>query len=121
MEAVIEQMRRDIQIELRSRTRWSGAGAIVAFTVSYTGRDPKTVAEVVNTLASSYLEENTRSASGRPPGTAGFLRKQLEEVKGRLDEQEARVSDFKRRYIGEPRRTWTRTSRRSSGSPRSSG
>ena len=34
-------------------------------------------------------------------GTADFLRKELDEVKGRLGDQEARVSAFKRRHIGE--------------------
>jgi len=100
MEAVTDQMRRDIQIERVADPVVRG-GAIVSFTVSYTGRDPNTVAEVVNTLASSYLAENSRVREAEASGTAGFLRKELGEVKGRLEDQESRVSAFKRRYIGE--------------------
>jgi len=100
MEAATERMRRDIRIEQRTDPVVRG-GAIVAFTVSYKGRDRETVATMANTLASFYLTENTRVREEEASGTAGFLRKQLEEVKGRLENQEARVSAFKRRYIGE--------------------
>ena len=93
-------MRRDIRIEQRADPVVRG-GAIVAFTVSYTGRDPETVAAVTNTLASFYLTENIRVREEEASGTAGFLRKQLEDVKKRLEDQEARVSAFKRRHIGE--------------------
>ena len=100
MEAVTERMRRDIRIERVTDPVVRG-GAIVAFTVSYTGRDPETVAAVANTLASLYLTENSRVREEEASGTAGFLRKQLEDVKKRLEDQEARVSAFKRRHIGE--------------------
>jgi succinoglycan biosynthesis transport protein ExoP len=100
MEVAIERMRRDIQLEQRADPVVRG-GAIVAFTVSYTGRDPDTVAAVTNTLASFYLTENSRVREKEASGTASFLRHQLEEVKERLEGQEARVSAFKRRYIGE--------------------
>ena len=93
-------MRQDIKIEQRTDPVVRG-GAIVAFTVSYTGRDPATVAAVANTIASIYLTENIRVREQEASGTASFLRKQLEEVKDRLEGQEARVSVFKRRYIGE--------------------
>jgi protein tyrosine kinase modulator len=100
MEAVTERMRRDIQLEQRNDPVVRG-GAIVAFTVSYTGRDPDTVAAVTNTLASFYLTENSRVREKEASGTASFLRHQLEEVKERLEDQEARFSAFKRRHIGE--------------------
>jgi protein tyrosine kinase modulator len=100
MEAATERMRRDIQIEQRADPVVN-RGGIVAFTVSYTGWDPETVAALANTLASFYLTENIRVRGEEASGTAAFLRKQLEDVKKRLEDQEARVSAFKRRYLGE--------------------
>jgi succinoglycan biosynthesis transport protein ExoP len=100
MEAATERMRRDIQLEQRTDPVVRG-GAIAAFTVSYTGPDPETVAAVTNTLASLYLSENSRVREREASGTADFLRKELDDVKGRLGDQEARVSAFKRRHIGE--------------------
>jgi protein tyrosine kinase modulator len=100
MEAATEQMRRDIGLE-QSVDPVVRRGSIVAFTVSYIGRDPDTVANVANTLAASYLAENSKVREEEASGTAGFLRKQLEDVKKRLEDQEARVSVFKRRHVGE--------------------
>src|SRR5207249_1511204 len=75
--------------------------ATVAFTISYQGSDPGTVSLVTNTLASFYIEENLKARERQATGTAEFLRVQLGETKKRLDEQEQRVSAFKRRYMGE--------------------
>lgn len=59
-EAVIERMRRDIRLERKTvETRW-GQGATVAFTLSYQGWDPRTAAQVANTLASAYVAENEK-------------------------------------------------------------
>ena len=75
--------------------------ATVAFALSYRGRDPRTVALVTNTLASFYVEENLKARERQASGTTEFLKAQIAETKKRLDEQERRVSEFKRRYVGE--------------------
>ena len=53
------------------------------------------------TLASLYVEENTRIRGRQATRTAEFLRAQLESVKKELDEQERLANDFKLRHIGE--------------------
>jgi len=73
----------------------------VAFTISYQGSDPGTVSLVANTLASFYIEENLKARARQATDTAEFLRVQLDDTKRRLDEQEQRVSEFKRRHLGE--------------------
>ena len=59
------------------------------------------MALVTNTLASFYIEENLKARERQATGTTEFLKAQLAETKKRLDEQERRVSEFKRRYLGE--------------------
>jgi polysaccharide biosynthesis transport protein len=101
-EELTERMRRDIKLELRTTPGRDGYhSATTAFTLSYRGPDPKTVAEVTNTLASFYIEENLKVRERQATGTAEFLKVQLAETRKRLDELDARVSDFKRRYLGE--------------------
>src|SRR5205814_4335700 len=68
---------------------------------SYQGSNPGTVAEVTNTLASFYIEGNLKNRERQATNTAKFLKVQLAETKGRLDVQEQRVSEFKRRHMGE--------------------
>jgi succinoglycan biosynthesis transport protein ExoP len=100
-EEVIERMRKDIRLELRSAEARGQREATVAFTISYLGSDPGTVSLVTNTLASFYIEENLKARERQATGTAEFLKVQLGETKKRLDDQEQRVSEFKRRHLGE--------------------
>lgn len=99
-EAAVDRMRSDIRLELKSSEN-NRAGTTTAFALSYRGRDPQTVAQVTNTLASFYIEENLKARERQATGTAEFLRVQLTEAKRRLDEQEARVSALRRRYLGQ--------------------
>lgn len=100
-EEVIERMRNDIKLELKGVDVKGQRQATVAFTLSYLGSSPQTVALVTNTLASFYIEENLKVRERQATGTADFLRVQLEETKKRLDDLERGVSEFKRRYLGE--------------------
>ena len=97
---IVEKMRRDIQLEIKGVDAVSGR-ATVSFNLSYRGRQPETVARVTNTLASFYVEENTKLRAQQASSTAEFLGTQLAGIKKRLDEQEQRVKDFRTRYVGE--------------------
>ena len=101
LEEAVGNMRRDIRLEVKSAQLKGLREATVAFTISYQGNDPATVARVTNTLASFYAEENVKARERQASGTAEFLRVQLGETKTRLDELENRVSAFKRRHLGE--------------------
>ena len=99
-EEAVERMRGDIWLQLKA-TDTSKAGTTTAFSLSFQGRDPQTVAAVTNTLASYYIEENLKARERQATGTADFLRAQLADAKKRLDEQETRVSALRRRYLGQ--------------------
>src|SRR5262249_32972976 len=97
-EELVERMRKDIKLELKTTTGKEGyRSATTAFTISYRGPDPQTVAQVTNSLASFYIEENLKVRERQATGTAEFLKVQLTDTRKRLDELETRVSDFRRR------------------------
>ena len=100
-EEVIEGMRKDLRLELKATETKGRASATTAFALSYQGRDPQTVALVTNTLASFYIEENLKVRERQATGTADFLKGQLGETRKKLDEQEQRVSEFRKRHMGE--------------------
>lgn len=100
-EDVIGRMRSDIKLDLKSVEARGQREATVAFTISYQSGDPGTAAIIANTLASFYIEENLKTRERQATSTADFLKVQLADTKRRLDEQEARVSAFKRRHLGE--------------------
>jgi succinoglycan biosynthesis transport protein ExoP len=99
-EQAVERMRRDIRLDLRGADANRG-GMTTAFALSYRGRDPQTVAVVTNTLASFYIEENLKARERQATGTAEFLKVQMDDAKRRLDEQESRMGELQRRYLGE--------------------
>ena len=99
-EMLIGRMRKDIELDLRTSTERPG-GTTIAFTISFRGSDPDTVAQVANTLASFYIAENLKARERQAMGTSQFLKAQLEETKTVLDAQEERLTQYKRRYLGE--------------------
>ena len=91
-EEIISRMRKDIGVSLVSDF---GAGqGLEAFKISYSGKDPRTVAEVTNELASLFIEENLKAREQQATGTSDFLENQLEETKKELEGQESQTARF---------------------------
>jgi len=104
-EEVVGSMREDIQLETISTSSLGkgsgkGAGTTIAFTLSYSGKDPATVQKVTNVLASLYLEENLKKRSERAAGTTEFLASQLNEVKKQMDDYSSKLSAMKSTNAG---------------------
>jgi len=100
-ETLIGRMRNDIIVTMKSDPAASGGAKMVAFSVSYRGSDPRTVAEVTNTLAALFMDENLKLRATQASGTATFLQTQLAEATQNLDDQERRVSEYSRRHMGQ--------------------
>jgi len=101
-EDVVEQMRRDIRIELvKDKDRRPREQRSVLFSVAYRAPDPQVAAGVSNTLASLYIEENGRLREKQAAGTTAFLDMQLAELANRLKAQEQRITAYKEQNIGE--------------------
>jgi polysaccharide chain length determinant protein (PEP-CTERM system associated) len=102
-EEVVEQMRRDIRLELvedksdrRQREQRS-----VLFSIAYRAPDPHVAAGVTNTLASLYIQENGRLREKQAAGTTAFLESQLSDVGNKLKTQEQRITEYKEKFLGE--------------------
>lgn len=100
MEGVIEQMRKDVKIQL---TRGQEDGSPVGFSISSQGRDPQKVALVANRLAGLFIEKNLEMRTRLATGTADFLRDQLQYVEQKLREQEKQIGLLKPRQNRELR------------------
>lgn len=97
-EELIEAMRKDIKITLERGWTRNQPGA---FRISYTGPGPEIVASVANELSSQFMEENMRTRENQAVGTSEFLDTQLQQAKKSLEEQEAKVAEYKRTHNGE--------------------
>ncbi len=92
-EEIVELMRKDTSVQIRGREGY--------FTISYTGKDPRTVTIVTNKLASLFIEENLKLREQQAQGTTEFLSLELNATKAKLDEQEKSITQFKRQFMYE--------------------
>jgi polysaccharide chain length determinant protein (PEP-CTERM system associated) len=98
---VLSQARNDIIVEPAGPEQVSGRTKTVSFTLSYTGDDRGTVAEVTNAVAAFYVQQNDRMRSEEAIHTTQFLRTQLADAKKQLDRHETAMRDYTARYTGE--------------------
>lgn len=101
MEAVLDQMRKDIQVQLTGPEQVSTRVKTVAFQLTYTGKARDTVADVTNAMAAFYVAQNERIRSQEATQTTMFLKAQLDEAKKALDKEEATMRAYTTTHIGE--------------------
>lgn len=77
--------------------QWSG---IPGFTVSVTLSDPHTAQQVCARITSMFLEDNARWRAQAAQDTTNFLSTQIADAKKALDQQDAKLTTFKLRYLG---------------------
>lgn len=100
MEDLVARMRTAVKVApVASMGR--GDGGVPGFSISFTYRDPRTAQLVCNQITSMFIEEDLKRRGERAQGTASFLESQLQEAKRKLDEQDQKLADFKRRYPGQ--------------------
>lgn len=100
IELLIDQMQKDVVIEFDNEER-GGRNIVVGIRVTYTAPDPASAANVANELGSFYEREDLRMREHHAAYTRDKLRGQLAEAREQLDEQEARLKDYKMTHLSE--------------------
>ncbi len=93
MEDVVERMRsRDIQVAVVKGD---------AFRVTYSSDNAKTAQQVAEKLGNLFINESAQDRQTAAMQTSDFLKSQLSDVQRRLEEQEQKVADYRRRNAGQ--------------------
>ena len=92
MEDVVDRMRSDIAVRVVKGD---------AFSLSYVGDNARTVMQVVERLASLFIEENLRDREVLAEGTNQFLEAQLEDARVQLIEREKKLEAYRTQHGGE--------------------
>jgi polysaccharide chain length determinant protein (PEP-CTERM system associated) len=95
IEDKLYNLRRRIKVKLTSRRGTD------AFVISFTGKDPKKVMNIANSLAESFINQNIKLRESEASSTDEFLNDQLQTMKLRLHEVEAELATFRSRHMGE--------------------
>jgi succinoglycan biosynthesis transport protein ExoP len=98
-EEILTMMRKDITTTVVSD--FGASQDLQAFRISYSGTDPRLVAQVTNQIARLFVEENLRAREQQSAGTTEFIENQLLETRKTLEEQEAKLKDYRLKHIGE--------------------
>jgi protein tyrosine kinase modulator len=98
-EEIITKMRREITITTVSD--FGRPDVLQAFKISFSGKEPRLVARVVSELAGLFINENLKAREQQATGTTEFLESQLLETRKTLEQQEAKLRDFRLKHIGE--------------------
>ena len=100
MEEVVERLRKTVEVELMQPM----AGAVnrqpPGFHVSVTFDNPLTAQQICSEITSMFLQQDAKRREQQGADTTHFLSQQLEEAKAKLDEQDAKLAQFKRQYLG---------------------
>lgn len=93
-EDVLNQAREDIQWEANGPEQVSGRSKTVAFTLTYTGTDQRSVADVSNAIAQFFADHNSSMRAGEAKRAAALLEEQMESARQQVANQEARMRQF---------------------------
>jgi succinoglycan biosynthesis transport protein ExoP len=99
-EVLVDKMQKDVRIEIDKEER-GGRSVAVAIHVTYTALSPVVAAAVANDLAAFYEREDLRMREQRAQHMRSKLQEQLAEAKRGLDEQQARLTEYKKLHLRE--------------------
>jgi polysaccharide chain length determinant protein (PEP-CTERM system associated) len=78
----------------------SGANKMPGFYISFRIQNARTAQQVCSEITSLFVSESLHAREQSAEGTTAFLAQQVADAKRALDEQDAKLADFQRKYIG---------------------
>jgi polysaccharide chain length determinant protein (PEP-CTERM system associated) len=99
MDARIDKVRKDITIR-PIQSEIARTNGLPGFFISFRSSDPHIAQSVCSEITSLFLSQNLQDRARSAEGTTDFLKGQLEDAKRNLDEQDAKLADFQRTYLG---------------------
>lgn len=98
-EELVARLRKAIEVS-PIRPMEDTSSHLPGFNVTVTLDDPRNAQNVCSAITSMFIEESSRLREQHSENTTEFLGQQLSEAKAKLDEQDAKLADFKRKYMG---------------------
>jgi protein tyrosine kinase modulator len=103
VEDVVKAIRQSVTIEpvFMELSQIGVAGDSRGFNVNYTAANPREAQQVCDELTSMLLEEGLKSHEQANLSTTESLKLQVHEAKRNLDEQDSKLTTFKKQYMGQ--------------------
>lgn len=94
-ESLVEEMRDSLTVKIKTPR---GKETADLFSISYQGPDPRKARDIVNTLVTEYIDENLGFRRSDAYGAFEFIEKQLMEYKGKLEESDRLLREFREQH-----------------------
>lgn len=101
MEDKVDQMRKQIVVLPITPIQTVGGQGMPGFTISFTSENPRTAQQICSDITSLFMAENLRQRGEAAAGTTAFIADQVKDAKQQLDDQDAKLAEFKKKYLGQ--------------------
>lgn len=100
IEDLVERLRKVVEIRPMEPTPGAQSREMPGFYVDVTFNNPQLAQQICTEITSMFLEQNATERKQQAKVTTAFLSKQLEESKKNLDNQDVKLAQFKRQFLG---------------------
>ena len=95
----IEAVRKDIDVK-PIHSEIAHTGGLPGFFIYFKASDPHIAQQVCAEITSLFVNQNLKAREMSAAGTTSFLESQLAEAKAALDQQDQKLAQFQKTYIG---------------------
>lgn len=100
MEDLIDRLRGAITITPLEAMPGIQYANLPGFSVNVTFGDPQLAQQICTEVTSMFMEQDARDINEKAKTTTAFIDQQLADAKGKLDDEDAKLAQFKRQHIG---------------------
>ena len=100
VEDLVQRLAAAITVKPLESTPGTQNQSLPGFNLSVNFNDPRIAQQICNEITSMLMQHNAREREQHAAQATSFLSEQLKSAKHKLDEQDANLAQFKRRYLG---------------------
>ena len=99
MDEVVDRMHKNIEVSLVQTA--GRQGDVTGFRITYSADSPRVAQRITNELTSLFIDESMRERTQQSTGTTEFLTSELNGAQTNLATQEAKLREYKLKFLGE--------------------
>ena len=100
MEDLVMRLRKAIDVTPPETMLGVQSRQLPGFYINVTFDNPETAQRICSEITTKFMEQNAKIINEGGTRTTEFLAKQAEDAKQQLDEQDAKLAEFKKKYMG---------------------
>jgi polysaccharide chain length determinant protein (PEP-CTERM system associated) len=100
MEDLVAQLRAAIEVSPLAPMQGTQNRQLPGFHVSVTFNNPQVAQRICSEITTMFMEQNSKDIDVQGTQTTEFFAQHVDEAKRNLDEQDAKLAEFKKKYMG---------------------